>query len=254
MSTVNTSKINKLMTELPSGVVYLSKWLESNGYSYDLQKTYRKSNWLTSIGSGAMIRSGDEVGYLGAIYALQQYAKTSIHPAGKTALALSGRSHYLEINSQKATIFGSVKEGLPAWFKNYQWEVEILYHTTSMLPPEIDLINYTVGDFEVKISGAARALMECIYLADDRAGYIECYELMEGLNNLVPHKVERLLKECSSIKVKRLFLYFAEKADHGWFNYVKTDDIDLGKGKRSLVKNGVYIPKYQITLPEVLLI
>ena len=183
MSTVNTSKINKLMTELPSGVVYLSKWLESNGYSYDLQKTYRKSNWLTSIGSGAMIRSGDEVGYLGAIYALQQYAKTSIHPAGKTALALSGRSHYLEINSRKATIFGSVKEGLPAWFKNYQWEVEILYHTTSMLPAEIDLINYTAGDFEIKISGAARALMECIYLADDRSSYIECYELMEGLNN-----------------------------------------------------------------------
>src|SRR5690606_28575140 len=97
MTTVRQSKINRLITQLPTGVVYLSRWLLDNGYSYDLQKAYRKSNWLTSIGNGAMVRSGDNVRYLGAIYALQEYAKTSIHPGGKTALALSGRSHYLEM-------------------------------------------------------------------------------------------------------------------------------------------------------------
>ncbi len=251
MNTFKSSKINRLMTELPSGIVFLSQWLEDNGYSYDLQKAYRKSNWLTSIGTGAMIRSGDDVDYLGAIYALQQHAKTSIHPGGKTALALSGRSHYLEMNARKATVFGSVKEELPAWFKKHQWDVEIMYYTTSMLPPNIDLVDYNVGNFNIKISGAVRALMECIYLANEPVSYIECYELMEGLNNLLPNKVETLLKQCSSVKVKRLFMYFAEKADHAWFKYIKTDEIDLGKGKRSLVKNGIYIPKYQITIPKI---
>ena len=61
MNTVIASKINRLMTKLPTGVVYLSKWLADNDYSYDLQKAYRKSNWLTSIGNGAMVRSGDTV-------------------------------------------------------------------------------------------------------------------------------------------------------------------------------------------------
>ncbi len=61
------------MTGPPVGVVYLSPWLANNGYSYDLQKGYRKSKWLTSIGNGAMIRSGDRVGYQGGIYALQEY-------------------------------------------------------------------------------------------------------------------------------------------------------------------------------------
>lgn len=63
MSTVIRSKINKLMTELLAGVVYLSKWLADNGYSYDLQEAYRESNWIKSIGSGAMVRPGDIVGY-----------------------------------------------------------------------------------------------------------------------------------------------------------------------------------------------
>ncbi|MCD8539258.1 MAG: type IV toxin-antitoxin system AbiEi family antitoxin [Leadbetterella sp.] len=251
MNTSTSSKINRLITELPSGVVYLSQWLAENGYSYDLQKTYRKSNWLTSIGTGAMVRSGDDVGYLGAIYALQQYAKASVHPGGKTALALSGRSHYLEMSSRKAIVFGAVKEGLPAWFRKHQWEVEIVYHTTSMLPPETGLIEYTAGNFDIRISGAVRAMMECLYLADDQTSLKECYELMEGLNNLVPQKVEALLKQCNSVKVKRLFLYFAERAEHTWFKYIKTHEINLGKGKRSLVKNGIYVPKYQITVPKI---
>lgn len=42
MNTVIQSKINKLMTELPTGVVYLSRWLADNGYSYDLQKKLSK--------------------------------------------------------------------------------------------------------------------------------------------------------------------------------------------------------------------
>ena len=67
----------------------------------------------------------------------------------------------------------------------------------------------------------------------------------------MPQKVEALLKQCSSEKVKRLFLYFAEKAEHIWFKYIKTHEIDLGKGKRSLAKNGIYVPKYQITVPKI---
>lgn len=43
------------------------------------------------------------------------------------------------------------------------------------------------------------------------------FELMEGLNNLRPNQVQDLLEKCESVKVKRLFLYLAEKAGHEWF-------------------------------------
>jgi len=50
--------------------------------------------------------------------------------------------------------------------------------------------------------------------------------------------------------VKRLFLYLAEHIGHEWFNYLDISTIDLGKGKRSIIKNGCLDPKYQITIPS----
>ena len=48
-----------------------SAWLVEQGYSLDLQKRYKKSLWFDSIGTGALIRRGDTVDYLGGVYALQ---------------------------------------------------------------------------------------------------------------------------------------------------------------------------------------
>ncbi len=70
------------------------------------------------------------------------------------------------------------------------------------------------------------------------------------LNGLIPKLLQQLLEENSSVKVKRLFLYMAEKAGHSWFHDLNLDRIYLGKGKRSNVKNGVYDPKYKIILPR----
>lgn len=92
--------------------------------------------------------------------------------------------------------------------------------------------------------------MECLYLAPKYQELSECYELMENMNDLHPHMVQNLLEHCSSIKVKRLFLCLAEHAGHAWYNFIDTQKIDLGRGKRSIVKNGHLDPKYQITIPH----
>jgi hypothetical protein len=75
---------------------------------------------------------------------------------------------------------------------------------------------------------------------------------MEGLNNLPPKQVQALLEDCQSVKVKRLFLYMAEKANHSWFKQLDLSKLDLGSGKRSIVKSGVLIDKYGITVPKEL--
>ena len=252
MSTTKRTKINRLLSAQPAEVVLTSSWLAQQGYSYDLQKRYRKSQWLDSIGTGALVRHGEKVDYLGAVYALQSQLGLSVHPAAKTALSLQGKTHYLELSTKHVKLFGDDAESLPLWFKKYDWGVELDSRLTSFLPANLGLVEYEHKGFKVKISNPARAIFECLYLTPKAQPLFEAYELMEGLNNLRPKSVQKLLEECSSIKVKRLFLYMADKAEHEWFNFVNLDNVNLGSGKRSIVNDGVYVPKYQITVPKEL--
>lgn len=252
MSTDKKTKINQLLSTQPSGTVYLSSWLVKQGYSLDLQKRYRNSNWLTSIGTGAMIRSADKVSYDGAIYALQEQAGLFIHPAGKTALSLLGKAHYLELSPTKVTLFGGKDEKLPTWCMNHDWSLKIDYYNSSFLPADLGLVEVELKSFSILVSSAARAMLECLFLAPKNQELVECYQLMEGLNNLRPNLVQNLLESCTSIKVKRLFLYLAEKANHSWVKHLNIEKIDLGSGKRSIVKNGLYNSKYKITVPATL--
>lgn len=241
-----------MLSTTPSGVVLTSAWLVDQGYSLELQKRYRRSRWYESIGTGALIRFGDVVDYLGGVYALQAQLGLSVHPAGKTALAIQGKSHYLALAVNRVQLFGGSKERLPQWFKKHDWGLNIDCQMSSFLPKDLGLSDYAHRGFTVKISSPARAMLECLYLAPKYQPLVEAYELMEGLNNLRPASVQALLEECSSIKVKRLFLYLAEKAGHEWLAHLSLNKIDLGSGKRVIVADGAYVPRYQITVPREL--
>jgi len=250
MSVSSETKINLLLQDWPLGTVSATSWLNQKGYSNQLLNRYKKSRWLESFDTGAIKRVGDFVTYEGAIYTLQHQLDLSIHPGGRTALSLLGKAHYLELAQSKVDLFGAEKEVLPAWFKNTDWGIRLVYHQSAFLSAGIGMTEVTVKSFSIKVSSAARAMMECLYLATSTQDLVECYQLMEGMNNLRPSSVQQLLEQCKFIKVKRLFLYMAEKADHQWVQYLTIEEIDMGKGKRSFVKNGSYVPKYQITVPK----
>jgi len=252
MSLENDKKLNPLIADWPVGAVYATSWLKKSGFSDQLLNRYKKSNWLTSVGSGALKRSGDEVSYQGAVYALQKQLDSSIHVGAKTALALQGKAHYLQLGNVTATLFGGSEAKLPRWFNKADWNVKTDYYSTSFLPPELGLVDLELKTFTVKISSPARAIMECLYLAPDKQDLMECYELLESLTNLRPQQVQALLEACTSVKVKRLFLFLAERAKHSWFEYLDLTKIDLGAGKRSIAPNGVFNKKYQITVPKEL--
>jgi hypothetical protein len=252
VNTENQSKINQLLSSQPAGTIMQSFWLKEQGYSFELQKRYKKSRWLEAIGTGALKRANDKVTYEGAIYALQKQSKLSIHPAGKTALALLGLAHFIEFTSSNVVLFGSKNENLPTWFKNYDWGTTINYHKTTFLPAEKFLQEKEFKNFSIKISSAPRAIMECLYLVPDEQDLMECFHFMESMNNVRPGVVQDLLENCKSIKVKRLFLYLADKVNHEWFKKLEIEKIDLGNGKRSIVRKGVYNSKYKITVPSVL--
>lgn len=118
------------------------------------------------------------------------------------------------------------------------------------MPPTLGLIEYNVGEYTIMISDTVRAFLECLLLAPKDQDILECFEILEGLNDLRPDKVNEYLRQCSSIKVKRLFLYLAEKSGHQWFQHINAESLDLGNGNRSLAEDGMYSSKYKITIPK----
>ena len=64
--------------------------------------------------------------------------------------------------------------------------------------------------------------------------------------------LQQLLETTKNLKVKRMFLYMAEKAGHYWFEALDTSKIGLGTSKLQLSKNGIYISKNKITVPKEL--
>jgi hypothetical protein len=247
------TKINLLIQSLPRGSVLLPSWLLSQSYSYELQQSYRKSNWLKSIGKGAMLKSGDPLVLTGALSALQNVEKLNIHIGGRSALELQGLAHYLQINNPETTLFVNGRAKLPLWFENNNWNIKTKLFRLSLFHDEtLGMSDFQEGELTMKISNPARAIMECLVLCPDKFPLSESLELMEGLGALRPAKVQELLENCKSIKSKRLFLYLAEKANHGWFKYLDISKIDLGVGNRSLVESGVLVPKYKLVLPREL--
>lgn len=253
MSTNSETKINQLLQHLPPGTVLLAAWLTKNGYSRELQHRYLKSGWLTSIGHGAMQRTGDTIELTGALYSIQVQTGKSVHIGGRTALSMQGLSHYLELYQKETLLFAPGGVVLPAWFTKNKWDTKPVLIHSSMLPPDIGLIDFDLKTYSVKISEPARAFMECLELAPGKFDLQEAWHIMEGLSSLLPENVLELLVQCKSVKVVRLFLFLAEKAGHSWYKYINTDSINYGKGKRSISPGGVYIPKYQITVPANIL-
>lgn len=246
------SKINQLLSMWPKNAVYLTSWLEEQDYSSQLLNRYKKSNWITSFGNGAVIKSGDKPRIEGALYALQKQGGSEIHTGGKTALSMLGKAHYLEFKRQNYVLFGAKGERLPRWMIKQSWEQELNFNSSSFLPSAIGLVEYETNGFSIQVSGAPRAMLECLYLTPRHQDILECYEIMEGLNNIRPKHVQELLEQCTSIKVKRLFLYLAKKAGHAWYEMLNLANLDLGSGKRKLVDHGLYIPEFKITVPKEL--
>jgi predicted transcriptional regulator of viral defense system len=252
MATHNETKLKTLFKLLQPNNVLTATLLDSKGVSRHLRKYYLESGWLEPLGRGAYKKPDDKVEWQGAVNALQKQLKIEAHVGGLSALTLHGYSHYLRLSKEILYLFSSRRTRLPKWFTDYNWGVELFHKPTVFLPENIGIKETEVKGINVNVSTPERAILECLYLAPQHIDLVECYQVFEGLANLKPNLLTELLFASNSIKVKRLFLYLAEKANHQWLNFLNIDDIDKGVGDRMITKNGVYNAKYGITIPKEL--
>ncbi len=246
-------KINQILQSVPSGSLFFSSWLEKEGISYELQRTYRNSNWFTAIADGVMKRSNEVISVNGALASMNKQLEKSFYISAMSALELEGFSHFAQMG-QPNLFIGSIKDKLPFWFKKYEWKANIIELKSTYFSNEIGLESLEQGNNKLLVASVERAFLECLHLTPKYFSLMDLFYVMEQLTTLRPSLLQKLLEEQKSVKVKRLFFYMAEKANHFWFNDIDFENIDLGKGKRMLSSNtdGVFNKKYQIVIPKEL--
>ena len=243
------TKINQLIKNWHKGTVKTVTELQKLGYSPQLLKIYSNSKWIELYGRGVYKLSGDDVSWQGLLYGMQKKNKTTLHAGARTALTLKGFAQYVKMGNEDVYLFGYKKENSSTWLSRNK---DIILKKTGVFNYQYQkyFTNYSHNQFEIIISTPELAIMEMLYLVPKEQSFEEAYQIMEGLTTLRPKLVQRLLEECKSVKVRRLFLFMAESSNHDWVKELNVEKIDQGSGKRVIIKNGVLDKKFKITVPK----
>lgn len=250
MNTQNKTILKKLLAKTPRNTVLTAKYLTESGFSHDVLKGYERNGWLTRISQGAYKILEDNIEFNGAIYALQEQLGLSIHIGGITALNEQYKIIHNIPFARKKQLFGYRGEKLPKWF-NVLYENIIELNCTTFLPKNIGFTAENSGNYKTKVSSIERAVLEMLYLVPEKITISEAYQILESLITVKPKEFQALLEDCSSVKVKRLFLYIAETIGHSWFKRLDLSKVNLGKGVREITKGGKHNKKYNIIIGDI---
>ena len=251
MTIYKRDKIKKLMNCQWRDGVFFSRWLRSQGYSASLLESYRKGGWLESLCPGAMVIPGIRPTCAALLSCYNGQMGTSYRVSADTALALSGSVHFVPLGGRRMMV--SYPGGhLPKCFSLGGYDREFKFFSTKVFQ-RVETWNYEIDGWPVCASSRELAIMECILLAPDQYSYMDVYYLFEMLGDLRPDVIQELLEHCTSMRVRRVFLYMAKKRSPLWLSQLDVSRISLGAGTYQLCEGGMYIPEYKITLPRELI-
>jgi hypothetical protein len=266
----NRSSIKQLEHDLPEGLLVDARWLTERGYSTSLRSKYVAAGWLEQPSRGVYRRPRGTLKWQHVAISLQTLLHHSLAVGGRTALELQGYAHYLSQQQLEVHLYGP--EAPPSWLSKLPLETRFLYHNDQKLfrSPSI---NHSLSsldkseadteaarahwltqpwgqwDWALTLSTPERAILELLDELPDRESFHQVDMLMQGLANLSPRRLQTLLEICHSVKVKRLFFYFADRHQHSWLKHLDKNAVDFGEGKRMLVRGGKLDKAYQITVP-----
>lgn len=259
MALRSDQKLNRLQHELPEALLVDAAWMEAHGYSSALRHQYLKSGWLHSPARRVYRRSRAALTWQQAVISLQSLLELPLKVGGRTALEQQGYAHYLVAHQREVHLYGPKRP--PTWLAELPLDVTFRWHNSRRLFPRPDPAAEPLpvmtgpGGFmtlPVRYSSKERAVLELLDELPEHESFDQADALMEGVSDLSPRRLQSLLEDCASVKVKRLFFYFADRHRHAWRDKLDMSRVDLGSGKRVLVKGGKLDTRYNITVPAEL--
>lgn len=269
-------KLNQLEQALPEGLLVDAAWLQKHGYSTSLRSQYVSAGWLEQPVRRVYRRPRGSLGWQQVVISLQTLLEYPLVVGGRTALELQGFAHYLTHDTAAVHLYG--RKPPPKWLYKLPLDVRFVFHNDRKLfrsePVTRGLAslswNLKTGqgsstdplhtgfmvqpwgqwNWPLTLSTPERAVLELLDELPERETFHQVDKLVEGLSSLSPRRLQKLLADCRNVKVKRLFFFFADRHQHAWLKKLDKAAVDLGKGKRMLVKGGKLDRTYQITVPE----
>jgi len=274
----SASLLNRLEKDLPEGLVVDAAWLEERGIASNLRAYYVKAGWLEQPVRSVYKRPRGRLSWQQVVISLQTLLlRTPFYVGGRTALELQGFAHYLSHETKTVHLYGPGKP--PAWLNKLNLPQRFVYHNSATLfrndpvTKELGSLAWDIADgtgrdltrfqgssltsfawgqwdWPLTLSQPERAYLEMLDELPRHESFHQADMIMQSAANFSPKRLQKLLVDCGSVKVKRLFFYFADRHGHAWLKRLDKTAIDLGKGKRMLVPGGKLDPAYLITVPE----
>lgn len=265
-----TKRLN-LQRDLPEGLLVDAAWLRRNHFSRQLWHHYATTGVLEQLAPRVFHRPRGQLTWQQVVISMQTLLRLQLVVGGRTALELQGRAHYLSRETKEVHLYGPRRP--PTWLNELKIGVRFIYHNDRKLfrkegiksglpgldskPGSDHLVQDTLmvmpwgqWNWPLTVSSSERAILEMLDELPRHETFHQADMLMEGLATLSPRRLQKLLEDCRSVKVKRLFFFFADRHSHAWLKHIDKDAVALGDGKRMLVKGGKLNKAYQITVPE----
>jgi hypothetical protein len=243
---------SSLEQTLPEGQLANRDWLLKRGFNRPRVDYFLRSGKLEPVAHGVYRRPGPPLKWEHMVYSLTEMG-FPVHVGGRSALELQGLAHYLPSgDAPQIDLYGS--SNVPKWVLNYPANFRFVVHTRrffDQLPREaVRTKPFGSWDWPIAYAVPELAMFELLSEVREAVDFMVADKTFEAATNFRPELLHELLRACSQVKAKRLFLWFSDRHGHEWLKALKIDGINLGKGKRMLVKGGAFDPTYQITIPR----
>lgn len=237
---------------LPEGLVVDRAWLNKQGVSRPNIDYYLRTGRLEAVARGAYRRPGPSLKWEHLVYSLQELAYP-VHVGGRAALELHGYSHYLTLSGKQQIDLYGVRH-IPDSLLTSSTPIKLIVHSIDLfseLPTEaITTKPFGHWDWQIRYATPELALFELLSAVNTESDFSVMDKFFETAVTLRPSLVDKLLKTCTQVKAKRLFLWFATRHNHTWLKKIDTTKVNLGSGKRVIVSGGALDKKYLITVPR----
>ena len=245
----------RIVDDIPEGLLVNREWLARHGVTRPNVDSYLRNGRLHTVLRGLYTRREIPLKWQHVVYSLLEMGMRT-HVGGRSALELAGLAHFVNPEGMKSLELYCGSRP-PSWLAQLSIGVEFHCHSDHLFGkadgkamPGFDSVTFGTWEWRIPVSSPERAFLEFLEQVPGRESFQHADLLMENAVNLSPKKLMPLLLTCHHVKVKRLFLWFAERHGHAWAKRLDAGALGLGTGKRSLVKGGSLDRKYRITVPK----